>query len=93
MREPLFSFICYSGADWHVWALLQGEVKLRVQLDIRWVKVNNEDIKQALERGLLTEGDWEKVRNTKIEDIVEPLHELAYEEQVEWKKNDFNRAI
>ena len=29
-----------------------------------------------------TEEDWEKVRNTKIEDIVEPLHALPYEEQV-----------
>lgn len=40
-----------------------------------------------------TEEDWEKVRNTKIEDIVEPLHALPYEEQVEWKKKDLDRVI
>ena len=33
------------------------------------------------------------MRNTKIEDIVSPLHNLPYEEQVAAKVKDINRVI
>jgi tRNA (uracil-5-)-methyltransferase len=40
-----------------------------------------------------TEEERAKVRATRIEDIVEPLHALPYGEQVEWKKKDLGRVI
>lgn len=40
-----------------------------------------------------TEEEWEKIRNTKIEDIVSPLHSLPYPEQVQTKIKDINRVI
>lgn len=40
-----------------------------------------------------SEEERAKVLATKIEDIVEPLHALPYNEQVESKKRDLGRVI
>lgn len=50
--------------------------------------------KPAAKREIVaTEEDWQKIRETKIEDIVSPLHNLSSEEQIATKVKDLNRVI
>ena len=54
-----------------------------------------EDVGKRAEKreGVATKAEKQKVRDTNIRDIVEPLHALEYGEQVATKKRDIERVV